>query len=107
MTDGEEWVPAESDREEPELARIGRLLLAHEIDRRVYELREVAGEVVDAAFDGEDVTREDVKRLRNGIENLEFCLRDYVDPVVEDGQEPAVDLADVTGEAVPPEVADD
>ena len=79
-----EWVPGEGDHDEPELARIGRLLLAHEIDREITELRAIGHEIVHKAFDGEDITAEDIERLENGIKNLQWALEDHAKPVVED-----------------------
>lgn len=96
--DVDEWIPGESDEPEPELARVGRLLLAYQIDQYMVEIRDTSQTIIDRAHDGEDIRREDVEALRNSMKNLEFTLRDYADPVVEDDTE-AVDLATVTGEA--------
>jgi hypothetical protein len=81
-----------ADRDEPELARVGCLLLAHEIDRHIEDLREVGHELCRKAFDGEDVTPDDIEALENGIARLECALEDHAKPVAyDDSAEPDED----------------
>ena len=73
-----------ADQDESELARVGRLLLAHEIDREIADLRKIGHEICEKAFDGEDITPEDIEALENGIARLECALEDHAKPVAYD-----------------------
>ena len=97
-----------ADRDEPELARVGRLLLAHEIDREIEEFRKLGHELCEKVFDGEVITPDDIEALENGIARLEHVLEDHAKPLAHDDheQEAVVDLAEVHGEAEP-EARDD
>jgi len=99
MTD--DFVLGESDRDESELARVGRILLAARLDRFASNVGQVAHRVVSRAYDGEDIRREDIRDMRHAIEELELTLDEYGEPVVEDlvQREEVVDLADEYGEA--------
>lgn len=86
-----EFVPGDRDIDEPELARVGRVLLALKIDTKAARIRERAGRVTSRAFDGEDIRREDLSELRAGIHELEHTLDTFADPVVDDDVYPEVD----------------
>lgn len=79
-----EWVPGAADRDEPELARAGRMLLAHKIDKHVEELMICSGEILDRAYAGEDITRDDVRTLRSSIDALEYNLDEFVEPILDE-----------------------
>lgn len=79
-----EWVPGETDHDEPELARVGRLAIGHSLVDHTESLYHQADDVLQRAFDGEDVTADDLEAFRRELSGLEFVLEAYVEPVVEE-----------------------
>jgi hypothetical protein len=86
-TASDTFVPGASERDESELARLGRLYLAEELDEHAAELFFRVQGIVHRAYSGEDITEGDVQALRRSLRRLEYTLEDFADPVVEDLQE--------------------
>ena len=80
---GGEWVPGENAGDVSELERVGRLTIGHQLYDHADALLETADDVLDRAFDGEDIRREDLEAIRREMNALEFVLETYAEPVAE------------------------
>ena len=78
------WWPGHSDRDEPELSRVGRVALGLWLDKHASTVGQCGNLVAQRAFDGEDITRDDIRTLQVAIEEIEQVLEYYAIPVVEE-----------------------
>ena len=80
-SDVDDWTPGENDRDEPPIAAPGRIAIANWYYHHADEVYHDAEELLDRAYDGEDVTPADAARLERHISALRHVLEQYIEPV--------------------------